>query len=117
MPGAFLRVFLFTALLQLGPALIAVSAPGPSQREMPQEEPQAAQPDTQERRTFTGKIVKSGEKLVLYDKTHKTSYQLDDQQWAQLFLGENVTVTGALDARDNTIFMFSVAVPKGNHSS
>jgi hypothetical protein len=54
-------------------------------------------------KTFSGKIVKSGDKLVLSDAANKTTYQLDDQQKAQDFLNKRVKVTGVLDAATGTI--------------
>jgi uncharacterized protein DUF5818 len=56
-----------------------------------------------EMKTFTGKIVKSGDKFVLADAENKTSYQLDDQQKAQEFLNRDVKVVGVLDAATGTI--------------
>jgi hypothetical protein len=61
-------------------------------------------PDTQAaaaEKTFSGKVVKSGDKLVL--KANGTRYQLDDQQKAQDFLNKSVKVTGVLDASTGTI--------------
>ena len=51
-----------------------------------------------ETKTFTGKIWKDGDKLVLTDADGKTIYQLDDQQKAKAFVNKNVKVTGVLDA-------------------
>jgi hypothetical protein len=53
--------------------------------------------------TFSGKIVKSGDKLVLTDADNKTTYQLNDQQKAHDFLNQTVKVTGVLDATTGTI--------------
>ena len=64
------------------------------------------QPDNQDVaavKTFSGKIVKSGNKLVLADAYNKTTYQLDDQQKAQDFLNKNVKVNGVLDPATGTI--------------
>lgn len=67
---------------------------------------QPAQPDTQpaaaEAKTFAGKIVLSGDKLVLTDSDGK-AYQLDDQQKAKEFVNKSVKVTGVLDAATGTI--------------
>ncbi len=52
--------------------------------------------------TFSGKIVKSGGKLVL-KTADKTTYQIDDQQKAQDFLNKSVKITGVLDATTGTI--------------
>jgi Protein of unknown function (DUF5818) len=53
--------------------------------------------------TFNGKIVKSGDKLVLKAADSKTTYQIDDQQKAQDFLNKSVKITGVLDAAMGTI--------------
>jgi hypothetical protein len=53
--------------------------------------------------TFSGKIVKSGDKFVLAASDNLTTYQLDDQQKAQDFLNKSVKVTGSLDASTGTI--------------
>jgi hypothetical protein len=60
-------------------------------------------------KTFNGKIVKSGNKLVLTDADNKTTYQLDDQQKAQDFLNKSVKVTGVLDAATGTIRVSAIA--------
>jgi Protein of unknown function (DUF5818) len=65
---------------------------------------QPMQPDDQTAaaaKTFHGKIVKAGDKLVL-TATDKI-YQLDDQQKAQDYLNKSVKVTGVLDASTGTI--------------
>ena len=48
-------------------------------------------------KSFTGKVVKVGDKLVLTDATGKMIYKLDDQVKAKEFLNKNVKVTGVLD--------------------
>jgi hypothetical protein len=67
----------------------------------------APQPDDQssaaQAKTFTGKIVKAGDKLVLTDAEGKTTYLLDDQQKAKEFVNKNVKVTGVLDASSGMI--------------
>jgi hypothetical protein len=54
-------------------------------------------------KTFSGRITKSGNRLVLTDADNKTTYQLDDQQRAHDFLNKSVKVTGVLDATTGTI--------------
>jgi hypothetical protein len=56
-----------------------------------------SQKPASEPKTFTGKIVKSGDVLVLSDAEGKTTYKLDDQQKAQEFVNKDVKVTGVLD--------------------
>ena len=46
----------------------------------------------------TEACVKGGNKYVLYNKTSKKVYQLDDQTKPQQFAGQNVTVKGTLDS-------------------
>lgn len=53
--------------------------------------------------TFSGKIVKSGNKFVLAASDHLTTYQLDDQQKAHDFFNKTVRVTGSLDTSTGTI--------------
>ena len=50
-----------------------------------------------ETKTFTGKIVKSGDMFVLTDEQNKATYQLDNQKMAKEFVDRNVKVTGVLD--------------------
>lgn len=79
-----------------------------SQPSDPTAQQQPMQPDDQTpanaaaAKTFSGKIVKSGAKLVL-KTADKTTYQIDDQQKAQDFLNKSVKVTGVLDAETGTI--------------
>jgi flagellar basal body-associated protein FliL len=56
-----------------------------------------------DQKTFTGVIVKSGDKVVLTDPLTKTSYQLDEQRKAQELVNKNVKVTGVLDPSTGTI--------------
>jgi Protein of unknown function (DUF5818) len=59
-------------------------------------------------KTFTGKISKSGQKLILEDESMKTSYQLDDQKKAQPYQGKRVVVTGTLEAENNMIHVQAI---------
>jgi uncharacterized protein YdeI (BOF family) len=74
--------------------------PNPHRNAWAQEQP-APQPGDRspmsETKTFTGKIVKAGDKFVLSDAQGKMTYQLDDQQKAQEFVNQTVKVTGVLD--------------------
>jgi hypothetical protein len=53
--------------------------------------------------------VKGGAKLVLYDSSTKSAYELDDQKKAEQFAGEKVTVTGTLDKANNTIHVAKIS--------
>jgi hypothetical protein len=86
--------------------LFAQSAGAPSRNPTAQQQQQPMPPDDQSAsavKTFSGKIMKSGNKIVLVDADNKTTYQLDDQQKAQDFLNKTVKVTGSLDASTGTI--------------
>ena len=65
--------------------------------------PPAAMSQAAESQTFTGKVAKSGSKLVLKDSVTKATYALDDQDKAKQFEGQIVKVTGTLDSKTNTI--------------
>ncbi len=54
-------------------------------------------------KTFSGKILKSGDRFVLQDSIGESIYQLDDQGKAKFFEGKNVRVTGTVDKVTNTI--------------
>ncbi len=59
-----------------------------------QSDEQKAEPET---KTFTGKIVKSGDMFILSDEQNKVTYKLDDQAKAKEFENRDVKVTGVLD--------------------
>jgi len=63
-----------------------------------------ADPQTQQEpvQSFTGKIVRQGDKYLLKTES-STVYQLDVQGDLQKYENERVKVTGDLDARSNTI--------------
>jgi hypothetical protein len=53
--------------------------------------------------TFTGRIVKSGEGLVLADLEKRTGYAVNEQRKAQGFGNSDVKVTGVLDEAPDVI--------------
>jgi len=60
-------------------------------------------------------FVKPGSKYVLYDSATKTTYQLDDQDLVQPYVGaKNVEITGTLDAATKTIKVKKIEVPSGS---
>lgn len=84
----------------------AQQAPSPGSVAMSQDQsvPAQANPnDPNESKSFTGKIMKAGDKLVLTDAMGKKTYQLDDQTKAKEFLNKNVKVTGTVDSSTGTI--------------
>jgi hypothetical protein len=56
---------------------------------------------------FIGTVVKAGGKYVL--KTSDMSYQLDDQDKAKQFVGQQVKVNGSLDSNTSTIHVSDIA--------
>ena len=54
-------------------------------------------------------FVKAGAKLVLYDASTKTAYELDDPKKAEQFAGEKVKVTGTVDQASSTIHIAKIA--------
>lgn len=60
-------------------------------------------------------FVKPGSKYVLYDPATKTTYQLDDQDLVQPYVGaKNMQITGTLDAATKTIKVKGIKVPSGS---
>ncbi len=57
--------------------------------------------DAEAAKTFTGRISLMDGKYVLMSGT--SAFQLDNQEKAKAFEGQNVKVTGTLDAATNTI--------------
>jgi type 1 fimbria pilin len=57
----------------------------------------------------TTACVKAGAKLVLYDASTKTAYEIDDQKKAEQFAGEKVKVTGTVDAANSSIHIAKIA--------
>lgn len=55
-------------------------------------------------------ILEHGATYVLYDGTH--AYDLSDQRTPEKFAGQKVTITGALDAKTQTIQVNSIAAAK-----
>jgi hypothetical protein len=95
---------LTAALCFASQPMFAQSAHDSSPNATTQQQPmQPDDPNAQAVTTFSGKIVKAGDKLVLKDIKNKTTYLLDDQRKAQDFLNKSVKVTGILDASTGTI--------------
>ena len=76
---------------------------------MPQQTPTDATNSQQSARSFQGKIEKSGDKLVLQDSATQASYQLDDQDKAKQYKGQNVKVMATLDAATNTLHVVDIS--------
>jgi uncharacterized protein YdeI (BOF family) len=57
--------------------------------------------------SFTGTVVKANGKYIL--KTSDMNYQLDDQQKAKKFVGQQVKVSGTLDSSTSTIHVSDIS--------
>lgn len=66
----------------------------------------AAASTSAQSQAFSGTVVKAGDKYVL--KTSDATYQLDDQEKAQKFEGQQVKVNGALDKTTSTIHISDI---------
>jgi hypothetical protein len=65
--------------------------------------------DPAAKRMCTLDCVKAGGHFVLYQASSKTVYQLDDQKKPEAFAGEDVKVSGTLDAKTKTIHVSSIS--------
>lgn len=96
--------FMMGLSLPVQHAMAQTPEPSPSvAQQQDSAQPSDNPPSASKEDTFTGKIMKDGDKLVLSDPTGKTTYQLDDQQKARKYVNQNVKITGALDAATGTI--------------
>jgi cytoskeletal protein RodZ len=62
-----------------------------------QSQPQSQTQQSSEAQTFTGTVVKQGDKYVLQDATSGTTYDIDHQDEVKKFDGKKVKVRGTLD--------------------
>lgn len=101
----FPAIALIVSLSLMGQPALAQSAPSNPSAAAQQDaaQPSGSQDSASKEETFTGKILKNGDKLVLSDAAKKTTYQLDDQQKAQEYVNKNVKVIGVLDSSTGTI--------------
>jgi hypothetical protein len=74
------------------------TAPSPEQPSAPQ-----SQTDASGGQTFTGTVVKQGDKYVLQDAASGTIYDIDHQDEVKKFDGKKVRVHGTLDASGKMI--------------
>ena len=82
--------------------------PGQSQPEQQQPQAQPGTTDSQTSgaqgvRTFTGTIVKSGDKYVLQEESSGKTYDIDHQDVVAQHSGQRVRVNGVLDPSGKTI--------------
>jgi hypothetical protein len=83
---------------------------GPSQQQQKTQQPgEDATAQSQQQpaaETFTGTVIRDGDKYVL--KTNSTTYQLDDQEHAKQYEGKPVKVLGSVDATTNVLRVTSI---------
>lgn len=73
--------------------------------------PASGEATTHEAKTFSGRIMKENDELVLKDPVTKVSHKLDDAAKAKQYLGKQVKVTGKLDMDTNTIRIENISQP------
>ena len=99
-----LSIVALFGLMGLGLNLSAQQTPS-----TPQQQQTDATSSQQSARSFEGKIMKSGSKLVLQESSTQTAYQLDDQDKAKQFQGKDVKVMATLDPNTNTLHIVDIA--------
>lgn len=104
------------------PSQEAVPTPDKQQVQQSQDNPAATPtqasgmpaPSESAARTFTGTVVKVGDKYMLRT-TDNTTYQLDDPDKAKDYEGKQVKVTGSLDAKGKLIHIQNVEAAPSDH--
>jgi len=84
------------------------SAQNPAAAAQQQQQQQVDTQSQQSTQSFEGKIMKSGDKLVLQDASKQTAYQLDDQDKAKQFEGQKVKVVATMDSSTNTLHVVEI---------
>ena len=74
----------------------------------PMNQAQADKDQVPDSKAFSGKIVKSGDRLVFQDSMEESLYQIEDQNKVKPFEGKNVKITGAVDPSTRTIYIASI---------
>ena len=90
------------------------SQPGAGQQAEPgagqqQAEPGAGQQQQQDM-SVTGKIMKSGNDLVLKDSSTGNSYKIENADQVKQYVGKDVRVVGSVDTSANTIRISRIGV-------
>jgi hypothetical protein len=81
--------------------------PKPDQRGGQQTEPQTPQDQTPTTQSFTGRIIKDGDKYVLKVASNVT-YDLQEQDAVQRYENQSVRVIGNIDKATNTIHVVKI---------
>ena len=87
------------------PAAPPQAEPNPTPKQAPDQAGQAAPDSTQPTaaQSFTGTVVKQGDKYVFQDAATGNTYDIDHQDEVQKFEGKKVKVRGTLDASGKMI--------------
>ena len=110
-PYLFLLLAVGAAMCLLQPTLGYAQQDRPSAQQQQQpdnQNPPAATNQPSDPQTFSGKVAKAGGKFVLRDTASNTMYVLDDEGKAKPFEGQEVKVSGTLDAQTKTIHVSSI---------
>jgi hypothetical protein len=109
-PQPFLLLAVVAAMCLLQPTLGNAQQDRPSaqQQQPDNQNPPAAMNQPSDPQTFSGKVAKAGGKFVLRDTASNTMYLLDDEGKAKPFEGQEVKVSGTLDAQTKTIHVSSI---------
>jgi hypothetical protein len=106
--GKVKRILTGIAMLGLASFGLNLSAQQtPSTQNQPAQQ-QQVDTQSQQSRSFEGKIAKSGDKLVLQEASTQTAYQLDDQDKAKQFEGQKVKVVATMDSSTNTLHVVDI---------
>jgi len=81
--------------------------PKPDQQGGQQAEPQTPQGQTPTTQSFTGRIIKDGDKYVLKVESNVT-YDLQEQDAVQRYENQSVRVIGNIDKATNTIHVVKI---------
>ena len=106
--GWFLAAAVLAVTLQFTARSTAQANPTTKQDQAQPQQPQQQPSDQQQQQTFTGKIAVAHGKYVLQTPDTKKTFSLDDQEKAKQFEGQNVKITGTLDAQNNVIHVSDI---------
>jgi len=109
LPNLLLMLALAVGMCIFQPTLNAQQdSPAAQQRQPDTTSQTSTMNQVSDAQTFSGKIAKAGGKYILKDTVDKTMYVLDDQDQAKKFEGQEVKVSGTLDAQTKTIHLSSI---------
>jgi uncharacterized protein DUF5818 len=109
LPNLVLMLALAAGMCILLPTLNAQQdSPAAQQRQPDTASQTSTMNQASDPQTFSGKVAKAGGKYILKDTANQTMYVLDDQDKAKQFEGQEVKVSGTLDAQTKTIHVSSI---------